>query len=183
MNAAMSVIGSNQRAYNASVPAYIQTDITHGNTSAIGSDTITEAQCKRLLNEQQINMGKQMDAMVLKNQELLEKIRRLELGNNTVATAATSHSGIPHGPPQDKKNTMKDSQGRKWHQVKFYCSKHGFNISHSNANCNNKHVDKGHPWVPGATASNTKGGSNALADKFNHWFERSSKQYSPQPPT
>ena len=188
VNTAMSVIGNNQRAFNAaSIPNYIQTDTMTGNTSAIGSDTITEAQCKRLLNEQQITMGKQMDAMALKNQELLDKIRRLELSNSTVATATTntSSSGMAHSQShnQNHRNMVKDTQGRKWYQVKFYCSKHGFNTSHSNDNCNNKHADKGHPWIPGATASNTKGGSTALADKFNHWFERSSKQYSPQPPT
>ena len=190
VNAAMSAIGNHRAVNTNTVPSYIQTDPMNGNTSAIGSDTITEAQCKRLLSEQQINMGKRMDAMALKNQELLNKIRQLELSNGTVATTTTNTS---HSMPtsqasyqdknQDKRNTMKDSQGRKWYQVKFYCSKHGFNTSHSNENCNNKHTNKGHPWIPGATATNTMGGSTALADKFNHWFERSSKQYSSQPPT
>ena len=188
-SAAMSVISSNQRAFNASgVPTYIQTDPTNGNTSAIGSDTVTEAQCRRLLNEQQINMGKQMDALTLKNQELLAKIRNLELQNNsTVATTAanTSYSGShqqPRNNSQDQRSTVKDAQGRKWYQVKFYCSKHGFNTSNSNENCNNKYMNKGHSWVPGATPSNTKGGSNALADKFNHWYDPRAKQYQPQPP-
>lgn len=192
-SAAMSAISTNQRAFNASgVPTYIQTDPTNGNASAIGSDTITEAQCRRLLNEQQINMGKQMDAMMLKNQELLAKIRNLELQNNsTIASTAanTSYSGSQHRSQnqsynhnQDQRTSVKDTQGRKWYQVKFYCSKHGFNTSHSNENCNSKHLNRGHPWVPGATPSNTKGGSNALADKFNHWYEPRAKQYQPQPP-
>ena len=73
MSTAMNAISSNQRAFNASgAPTHIQTENT-GNASALGSDTLMEAQCRRLLNEQQINMGKQMDAMALKNQELLAK--------------------------------------------------------------------------------------------------------------
>ena len=75
VNAAVSVIENNQRAFNTTaVPTCIQTDATNGNTSALGSDAITKAQCRRLSNEQQINMGKRMDAMALKNQELLAKI-------------------------------------------------------------------------------------------------------------
>ena len=43
-------------------------------------------------------------------------------------------------------------------------------------------VPKGHPWIAGATPTNTKGGNNALADEFNHWFKRSTRQCLPQPP-
>ena len=56
----MSVIGNHQRAFNAS-------ETTNGNASAMGSNVVTEGQCKRLLNEQQISMGKKMDAMAARN--------------------------------------------------------------------------------------------------------------------
>lgn len=180
--AAMSVIGSNQqRAFNATaIPSCIQTDPTTGNASAMGSETCTDAQCKRLLNEQQIHHGKQMDALTLQNQELLARILDLQLNTSTAATTAnTSHSSFQN---QDQSSMKKDAQGRKWHQVKFHCSKHGFNTSHSNENCNSKRMTKGHPWTPGATPANAKGGSNAHADKFNHWYEPRAKQHSPQPP-
>ena len=148
----------------------------------MGLDAVTEAQCKRWLNEQQISMGKKMDAVVARNQEPEATIRNLNINNGTVAATNTSHSSSQKPHQQDQRSSVRDSQGKKWHQVKFCCSKHGFNTSHSNENCNNKHVNKGHPWVPGATPSNTKGGNNALEDKFNHWFERSSRQHLPQPP-
>ena len=178
---AMSVISNNQRALNVSgMPNCMQTNPTNGNTSAVGSNAHTEAQCKRLLSEQQIHHGEQMDALTLQNQELLAKIQSPELNAGTAATAAnTSHSGFHN---QDQKSRKKDVQGRKWYQVKFQCSKHGFNTSHSNENCNSKHLNKGHPWIPGATLANTKGGNNAHADKFNHWYEPRARQYSPQPP-
>ena len=70
MSTAMSVIGNNQKAFNAGVPTFIQMDPTNGNTSATRSDTATEAVCRRLLNKQQISVNKQMDAMTLRNQEL-----------------------------------------------------------------------------------------------------------------
>ena len=185
-SAAMSVISSDQRAFNPSgVPAFIQTDPTAGNASAIGSDNVTDAQCRRLLNEQQIHHGEQMDALSLQNQQLMAKIQNLEMNNSAVATTTdSSHSGFcPHqNQPGDKSSVKKDSQGRRWYQVKFCCSKHGFNTCHSNETCNNKHMNEGHPWVPGATPADTKGGSNALSDKVNHWFEPRSKQCLPLPP-
>ena len=152
---------------------------TAGNASAVGSDTVTEAQCKRHPNEQQIQHGKQVDALNLQNQELLARIRMLEMNDNSTATttANASHSGLHN---QDQKSMKKDSQGRKWHQVKFHCSKHGFNSSHSNENCNDKLMNEGHPWAPGATSANTRGGGAANADKINHWYEPRTRQCSPQ---
>ena len=125
----MSVISSSQRALNVSgMPNCMQTDPANGNTSAMGSDACTEAQYRRLLDEQQIHHGKQMDALSLQNQELLAKIRDLEINASTAATAAsTGHSGFHN---QDQRSMKKDAQGRKWYQVKFCCSEHGFNTGH-----------------------------------------------------
>ena len=51
-SAAMSVISNDQhRAFNATaIPSCIQTDPTAGQASAMGSETYTDAQCKRMLN-------------------------------------------------------------------------------------------------------------------------------------
>ena len=184
-SAAMSVISNDQhRAFNATtIPSYIQTDPTAGNASAMGSDAHTDAQCKRMLNELQISMGEKLDSANARNQELEAIIRNMNAGANTIATSNSTQSGFQRqNQHRDNSSMKKDAQGRKWHQVKFHCSKHGFNTSHSNENCNSKHMNKGHPWTPGATLGNTKGGSNANADKCNYWFEPRSKQCSPQPP-
>lgn len=107
----------------------------------------------------------------------------MKLNNGAIATANTSHTSFHwQQQNQDQQNAVKDAQGKKWFQVKFCCSNHGHNTSHINENCNNKMLDKGHPWIAGATPTNTKGGNNALADMFYHWFERSTRQYLPQPP-
>lgn len=147
-SAAMSAIsGNHHRAFNVSgVPTYIQTETNNGNTSAIGSDTVTDAQCKRLLNEQQISHGKQVDALNLQIQELMAKTRTLEMHNNSASTTATSIANTSQSGflNQDQKTVKKDSTGKKWYQVKFHCSKHGFNSGHSNENCNSKHLNKGH---------------------------------------
>ena len=182
-SAAMSVISNNQhRAFNATaIPSYIQTDPTAGNTSMMGSETYTDAQCKRMLNEQQINHGKQVDALNLQNQQLLARIQALETGSTMATTVGTSRSG-PSMRHLDQSSMKKDAQGRKWYQVKFCCSKHGFNTSHSNDNCNGKHMNKGHPWIPGASLVDTKGGNNNNSDKLNYWYKPRTKQYLPQPP-
>ena len=83
----MSVIGNHQRAFNASgVPTDIQTETTNGNASAMGSNVVTEGQCKRLFNEQQISMGKKMDAMA--------ELQSMKLNNGAIATANTSHTSF-----------------------------------------------------------------------------------------
>ena len=87
-----------------------------------------KAVCRRLLNEQQISVNRQMDAMTLRNQELEAELRRLN--NGTITTANTSHSSLHRQPNQDQQSVTKDAQGRKWFQVKFCCSKHGFNTGH-----------------------------------------------------
>ena len=141
---------------------------------AMGSDTFTEAQCRRLLNEQQISMGEKMDAVAARNQELEAEIQSMKLSNGTIATANSSHTSFHRQEQnQDQRKSVKDATGKKWFQVKFHCSKHRCNASHSDENCNNKMSPKGHPWIAGAALTNTKGGNNALADKFNHLFERS----------
>ena len=36
---------------------------------------------------------------------------------------------------EDQRISQRDSHGHKWFKVAHYCSKHGYNISHSNDNC------------------------------------------------
>ena len=93
---AMSVISNNQhRAFNATaIPSCIQTDPTNGNTSAMGSDAHTDAQCKRMLNDLKISMGKQLDAANARNQELEAMIRNMNTGNSTIATSNSTQSGF-----------------------------------------------------------------------------------------
>ena len=148
----------------------------------MGSDAFTETQCRRLLNKQKISMGKKMDAMAARNQELEAEIQNMKLSNGAIATANASHNSFHRQQQnQDQQSAIKDALGKKWFQVKFCCSKHGCDTSHSNQNCNNKMSPKGHPWIAGATRTNTKGGNNALADEFNYWFKRSTRQCLLQP--
>lgn len=161
LTSAMSVIGQ-QSVNQDQIPACVQT--IQNNTP------VTQAQCNRQLNDLQVAFGKQLDAMQGRGSS-----------NNTAITSASSPNSS-HAP-NESRNELKDDQGRSWFQVKFFCSKHGFNTAHSNEACKFKQSPKGHPWIAGATIQDPKGGNMANADKLHPWHEKSTKQYANQVPT
>ena len=74
---------------------------------------------------------------------------------------------------------QRDSRGNKWFQVVHYCSKHGYNHSHSNARCK----DKDKPgWIPDASHDDPKGGATHNADKYQQWFNPYNKTYATKLP-
>ena len=159
MSSAMSVISQQQ----TTVPAVIQT--TQDN-----SPTFTQAQCDRQINDLKIYFGKQLDAL-----------RGAKASSHDTAATSVLSQGSTKWP-SEQRNEQKDSQGRSWFQVKFCCSKHGCNTTHSNEACGFKKSPKGPPWIPGATIQDTKGGNPANADKLNQWCLKSTKQYAHQVP-
>ena len=94
---------------------------------------------------------------------------------------STDRRGQPRFAPTDPPVKCVDTSGRTWHQLCYYCSKHGANTSHSNDNCRD---GKGKPgWTAGAHIGNRLGGSDKLVDKFNHWYQRKTNTFSSTKPT
>ena len=112
---------------------------------------------------------------------LQARIKELEQGskgNNTQSTNASTVS-VSHTNSPDERVIQYDGQGRKWYHVAHYCSKHGYNISHSNGNCRDKHKTDGQNWINGATACNNHGGSQKNREKYLHWFNPKTKVFAP----
>ena len=106
------------------------------------------------------------------------KIKELE--QSIATTAPTVSTGSNNAP--NECITHKDSNGNKWFKRMHYCSKHGYNVSHSNQNCRDKHKAGGLPWIDGATAADNKGGSTRDVDKYQQWFNPSTKEHASVPP-
>ena len=154
------------------IPPVVQAP-TGSNASALTTD-----QSFRLLMEERNKADKEKLA-------LQKKINDLELSIATGTTQGTSTQGVHNnirslGPEEGI--MQQDSKGQKWYKVIHYCSKHGFNGSHSNGNCRDKLKAHGQPWVEGATLADQRGGSNKNADKFGQWFNPRTKQYAPTLP-
>ena len=92
--------------------------------------------------------------------------------------ACTTGSSGGFSSATDQRIMQRDSHGHKWFKVAHYCSKHGYNISHSNDNCRDREKSSGSPWSPGATHQDHKGGSNNHEKHYNHWFNPHTKHYS-----
>ena len=54
---------------------------------------------------------------------------------------------------EDQRISQRDSHGHKWFKVAHYCSKHGYNISHTNNNCRDREQPGGHPLDPRCNSS------------------------------
>ena len=169
MTQAMSILTQSPPANN--VPPVIQT--SNSNTSALD----TTDQSYRLLMEERNKHDR--DRTVLQN-----KIQ--DLGQSLAATATTissnQHSYNNERAIPNEKVIHKDNTGSKWLKVTHYCSKHGYNVSHSNANCRDKHKPGAHNWTDGATATDNKGGNTRNADKYMQWYNPDTKTHAPNPP-
>ena len=173
---AMSVMTQSPPASH--VPPIIRTH--NSNTSALG----TTDQSYRLLMEERNKHDRDRAALQNNNSALHRKIRELKASlANTVTTAGSSRS--PHstgGTVPNEKIIHRDNTGSKWLKVAHYCSKHGYNVSHSNQNCRDKHKPGAHGWVDGATATDNKGGNTRNADKHHHWYNPDTKTHAISPP-
>ena len=147
------------------IPPVIQTG--GSNTSALTPD-----QSHRLLLEERIRHDKEQ-------QSLRKQISDLQ--RSIATTSATSYGTATSATPSER-IMKKDSQGHKWFQVAHYCSKHGYNHSHSNNRCRDKNKQQGNPWTAVATDTDHKGGSNLNAEHRHHWFNPHTRQYSPTLP-
>ena len=153
---------------HCNIPPIIQAPIG-SNASALTTD-----QSFRLLMEERNRSDKEKIA-------LQRKISDLEQSIATGTTQGTStNSNRDRGPEEGI--MQQDSKGQKWYKVVHYCSKHGFNGSHSNGNCRDKAKTYGQPWIEGATSGDQRGGSSKYADKFGQWFNPRTKQYAPTLP-
>jgi hypothetical protein len=156
-----------QDNHHCSIPPVIQAPIG-SNASALTTD-----QSFRLLMEERNRSDKEKMA-------LQRKISDLEQSIATGTTQGTSTNNRDRGPEEGI--MQQDSKGHKWYKVVHYCSKHGFNGSHSNGNCRDKAKTYGQPWVEGATSGDQRGGSSKNVDKFGQWFNPRTKQYAPTLP-
>ena len=160
MTIAMSVHTQGQPGNG--VPPIIQ---THGsNTSALG----TTDQSFRTLIEERNKHDRERAAFQARIKEL----------ERSIATQ-TTHTMSTNTCSPDQRIMQRDAQGNKWFKVAFYCSKHGYNTSHRNCNCRDKHKDHGHPWTEGATHEDHRGGSNQHAEHYLHWYNPRSKEFAP----
>ena len=166
---AMSAFTVTQPPNNhCNIPPIIQAPIG-SNASALTTD-----QSFRLLMEERNRSDKEKIA-------LQRKISDLEQSIATGTTQGTSTNfNRDRGPEEGI--MQQDSKGQKWYKVVHYCSKHGFNGSHSNGNCRDKAKTYGQPWIEGATSGDQRGGSSKNADKFGQWFNPRTKQYAPTLP-
>ena len=151
-----------------SIPAAIVPTPSANNSLTSG---LTHDQSFRMLQEERIRNDK------LK-QQINKLMQALQSGNTvstcpTVATQSTSTT-------MDERIKQKDSNGNNWFQVAHYCSKHGYNYTHSNANCKDKlkPADYFDAWVEGATHEDHKGGSNRNSNKYLLWFNPFTKKYT-----
>ena len=169
---AMSAFTVTPQNNHCNIPPVIQAPIG-SNASALTTD-----QSFRLLMEERNKADREKMA-------LQKKINDLELSIATGTTQGTSTQGV-HNSNRDQGPEegimQQDSKGQRWYKVVHYCSKHGFNGSHSNGNCRDKLKTHGQPWIEGATSGDQRGGSNKNADKFGQWFNPRTKQYAPTLP-
>ena len=144
--------------------AIVPTPSTNSFTSALTHD-----QSFRLLQEERI-----------RNDKLRQEINRLKQAMHSGDTISTSPTVASTITTSDERIKHKDSKGNNWFQIAHYCSKHGYNHTHSNANCRDKHKPSDHydAWVEGATHQDHKGGSNRKSDKYLQWFNPFTKKYT-----
>ena len=174
---AMSVMSQQTRAPSApsapsgssstAIPtAIVPTPSTNSFTSALTHD-----QSFRMLQEERIRNDK------LKQQ--INKLMQALQSGNTVSTCPTVATQSTN-TTVDERIKQKDSNGNNWFQVAHYCSKHGYNYTHSNANCKDKlkPADYFDAWVEGATHEDHKGGSNRNSNKYLLWFNPFTKKYT-----
>ena len=170
---AMSVMSQQTRAPsvpNGSIPATIVPTTTPSTNNSLTSG-ITHDQSFRMLQEERI-----------RNDKLKQEINQLKQAlhsGNTIGTFPTVTSQSTTNVP-DERIMQRDNRGNKWFQIAHYCSKHGYNHSHSNANCRDKHKpsEQYNAWVDRATHEDHKGGSNRNSDKYLQWFNPYTKKYT-----
>ena len=149
------------------IPPVIQAQQQSSATSAVTSD-----QTIRLLIEERNKHDREKTA-------LQARIKDLEQASNAHNTQPTRASTLSRTSTPDERIIKYDGQGQKWYQVAHYCSKHGYNVSHSNENCRDKNKAEGHQWVSGATACNHHGGNQKNREKHLHWFNPRTKVFAP----
>merc|ERR1711884_928418 len=112
-------------------------------------------------------------------QALLQKISNLE---KSLATASLTTCPPASSNALDQRVKQQDSYGNNWFQVAHYCSKHGYNISHSNEYCRDRNKPGRDTWIQGATHADHKGGSDKNKEHYLQWFNPNSKRHAPAPP-
>ena len=170
LQSVMSMVHTQQQ----SIPAFVPAQPSNSNTSAITLD-----RTHREMMEQR-NKIEQQDRTIA---ELKQQLATQHSQAGTAPTY-TSRSTVTRAP--DMRVKQKDNTGQQWYQIAHYCSRHGYNYHHDNDRCKDKHIpirkENQKPWQPGATHTDHKNGSNLNQDKYMHWFNPSTKQYSPTPP-
>ena len=151
------------------IPPIIQ---AHQQSSA--NSALTSDQTLRILIEERNKHDREKTALQARIKNLEQE--QASKGNQTQLTNTTTRSGTS---TPDERIIQYDGQGQKWYKVAHYCSKHGYNVSHSNGNCRDKHKSNGDPWINGATACNNHGGNQKHQDKYLHWFNPKTKVYAP----
>ena len=158
---------SENQCISRGIPPVIQAHQQNSANSALTSD-----QTIRLLIEERNKHDREKTAL----QARIKDLEHTSKGSNTQLTSAMTSSGTK---TPDERIIQHDGQGQKWYKVAHYCSKHGYNVSHSNGNCRDKHRSDGHQWISGATACDHHGGNQKNQDKYLHWFNPKTKVYAP----
>ena len=149
------------------IPPVIQAHQQNSTNSPMTSD-----QTIRLIMEERNKHDREKIA-------LQARIKELEQGSKGNNTHSTNASTVSHTNTPDERVIKYDGQGHKWYHVAHYCSKHGYNISHSNNSCRDSHKTDGHKWITGATACNNHGGNQKNRDKYLHWFNPKTRLFAP----
>ena len=137
-------------------------------TAPSHASALTSDQTQRLLLEERIRFDKETQA-------LKQQIKDLQSGASTANTTRTARSG------PDNRIKAKDSYGNTWFQVVHYCSKNGYNVSHSNEACKDRDQPGRNQWIPGATLTDHKGGSEKNKQYYQHWYYPITKRFAPSP--
>ena len=141
------------------LPPIIQTN-NNSNTSALGTADQTIRQLMEERNKHDRDKAALQNKHAAETAALHNRIKALErLANSSQLTGPTLSSTAYTTNTRDNRICKSDASGNKWFQVAYYCSKHGFNISHNNPHCNKKQSPGKYTWIEGATASETKGGN------------------------
>ena len=153
------------------IPPIIQGVV--GDTSALAMD-----QSVRLLMEERNKSDREKMAM----QKTINELRSSVATGPTQDTSNNSNRNRERGHNKERIKRQ-DSKGHTWFQIAHYCSKHGYNSSHSNEACEFKQAQDGRgTWIAGASAADNKGGSNKNADKCLQWFNPRTRQTTPTLP-
>ena len=172
---AMSVFTLPPPATNhGQVPPVIQTN-SNSNTSALG----TADQTHRLLMEERNRFDRMQNEQRNKFDSIQNELRVLK--DSIAATATTMSSQRTPSTSTRSPNERivhLDGNGNKWFKRAHYCSKHGYNVSHSNPSCRDRHKTEGQKWIDGATAQDNKGGSTRNADTYQQWFNPATRVHA-----